>query len=86
MRILILNSGSSSIKYTLFEDNQAVKSDLIERVENHEHTIHGVLDTIGTIDAVGHRVVHGAEEYHESVLIDEKVIETIEKLIYLAPL
>ncbi|HEX5624054.1 MAG TPA: acetate kinase, partial [Sulfuricurvum sp.] len=46
----------------------------------------GVLDTIGTIDAVGHRVVHGAEEYHESVLIDEKVIETIEKLIYLAPL
>jgi len=86
MKILVLNSGSSSIKYTLFHSLKPIKNGLIERVENYENTLSEILSTVGAIDAVGHRVVHGGERYKESVLIDEGVIEAIENLIPLAPL
>ena len=45
-----------------------------------------IIESLEDIEAVGHRVVAGGEAYHESVVIDEKVIETIEKLSELAPL
>ncbi|MBD1995971.1 acetate kinase [Leptolyngbya sp. FACHB-541] len=37
------------------------------------------------IDVVGHRVVHGGQEYQQSVLIDKPVKEAIARLISLAP-
>ncbi len=43
----------------------------------------GLLDRV---TAVGHRVVHGGEEFHASVLIDDKVIAAIERCSPLAPL
>ncbi len=86
MKILVLNSGSSSIKYTLFHSQIAVKNGLFERVQNYEDVLANILAEIGTIDAVGHRVVHGGEHYQQSVLIDASVIKTIEELIPLAPL
>ena len=46
----------------------------------------GLLKSIDEISGVGHRVVHGGEEYSSSVEIDRKVIEAIEKNIELAPL
>ena len=46
----------------------------------------GVLESLSDITAVGHRVVHGGEAYSDSVLIDDKAIETIDKLSALAPL
>lgn len=46
----------------------------------------GIVKEIGEITGVGHRVVHGGEEYAESVVIDDKVIEAIDKNIELAPL
>lgn len=86
MKILVINSGSSSIKYTLFHALIPIQNGLVERVENYESTLSKILTSIGSIDAVGHRVVHGGEIYKESVLIDESVIQTIENLIPLAPL
>ena len=86
MKILVLNSGSSSIKYTLFSSLLPIKSGLIERVENYEKSLSEILESIGNIDAVGHRVVHGGEMYKTSVLIDASVTEAIENLIPLAPL
>ena len=41
---------------------------------------------LGDIQAVGHRVVHGGELFHESVLVDDKVMAGIEECIDLAPL
>lgn len=41
---------------------------------------------LGNVTAVGHRVVHGGEEFHQSVLIDDKVIAAIERCNSLAPL
>ncbi len=45
-----------------------------------------VIDSVNDIDAIGHRAVHGGEEFASSVLVTPKVIETMKKLIPLAPL
>ena len=46
----------------------------------------GALTDTRELDGIGHRVVHGGEEFREPTLIDEKVIDTIRRLIPLAPL
>jgi len=46
----------------------------------------GVIDDLKKISAVGHRVVHGGEEFKKSVIITDKTIETFKKLFSLAPL
>lgn len=122
MKILVLNSGSSSVKYQLFDMEQetVVAKGLVERIGLEEaflhhqpngkeklsfqrdipdHSVaikmvldalvskeHGVLGSIEEIDAVGHRLVHGGSEFARSVLIDDKVIETVKRLYDLAPL
>jgi len=45
-----------------------------------------VIGSINDIDAIGHRAVHGGEEFASSVMVSDKVIETMKKLIPLAPL
>jgi len=45
-----------------------------------------VIDSINDIEAIGHRVVHGGEEFTSSTLITPEIIETMKKLIPLAPL
>jgi len=45
-----------------------------------------VIDSINDIDAIGHRAVHGGEEFSGSVLVTDRVIETMKRLIPLAPL
>lgn len=45
-----------------------------------------VLDSMDSISAVGHRVVHGGDKFASSVLIDDVVIKTIEDVQHLAPL
>jgi acetate kinase len=86
MKILVLNSGSSSIKYKLFDNLKEVKSGIFEEVKDYHSNIEKILKEIGEIDAVAHRVVHGGERFIESVLITDEVIEDIKKLIPLAPL
>lgn len=46
----------------------------------------GIIHSFDEIDGVGHRVVHGGEEFTDSVMINERVLETIEKISELAPL
>ena len=95
MIILVLNSGSSSIKYKLFDisDNSEKLLDkgLVERIglkiPSHKEALEGILNKVGSkIDAVGHRVVHGGDRFSKSVLIDEDVIKAIEDFTELAPL
>ncbi len=45
-----------------------------------------VINSINDIEAIGHRAVHGGEEFASSVMVTEKVIETMKRLIPLAPL
>ncbi len=122
MNILVLNSGSSSIKYQFIDTNnkEALAQGQIERIgmssavlthtpkgkekikivgEILDHTIaieyvlavllspnHGVIKDKSEIDAVGHRVVHGGEDFSGSVLITNKVMEVLKENIELAPL
>lgn len=90
MRVLVLNCGSSSIKYQLIEveSGTKIRAGIIEEVADHVAALHGlVTDLTGeTVDAVGHRVVHGGEEFSTPVLIDDAVVEVLRSLIPLAPL
>jgi len=122
MKILVINAGSSSLKYQLYDmtDESVMAKGLVERIgmdssilthkptgkeevtevsDILEHTtairkvldkltdkVHGVLESIDEIDAVGHRVVHGGEAFKSSALITGEVKSEIRRLFDLAPL
>jgi len=122
MKILVLNCGSSSIKFQLFqmEKEEVIAKGLVEKIgsseailtfspqgkdkivqtreiQNHEkalnivfntlmHPQHGVINSKSEIDGIGHRLVHGGEEFTESVLITDEVKEGVRRCIQFAPL
>ena len=125
MIILVLNCGSSSLKYQLLDMKNEEVYDLLakglverigmevgcikhqatgkEKLEKEmpieDHTVgikavldalldkeYGVLSTLEDIEAVGHRVVHGAEEFVCSQLITDAVVAQLEKCSVFAPL
>ena len=95
MKILVLNSGSSSIKYKVFniskDGERLLDKGLVERigekVPGHKDALEIILKKISAkIEAVGHRVVHGGDRFKESVLIDDKVVKAIKDFSELAPL
>ena len=122
MKVLVLNCGSSSVKFRLFQTDkdELLAGGLIERIgspnagfvyrpvgkkeiketkaiKDYEQAIDliiktlchpefGKLGDIQEIDALGHRVVHGGEEFTESVLISEAVLQRIKECVRLAPL
>src|SRR3989339_328316 len=121
MKVLVINAGSSSIKYQLFEmpAEKVVAKGVLERIGEEKsklsHSFNGseykveqkitdhaagmklIIDTltdsktgvikdVSEITAVGHRVVHGGEQFTDSTVIDEKVVASIEKFADLAPL
>jgi acetate kinase len=96
-RILVLNAGSSSLKYEVID--LAVPEErvggIVERigeqgsgVPDHAAAARTVLDSLGDArpDAVGHRIVHGGTRFVEPTLIDDDVEAAVEALIDLAPL
>jgi acetate kinase len=64
--------------------NHTIALDLI--IKTLTDPEHGVLEDIGQISAVGHRVVHGGENFTRSVMIDAEVIEAVKSVQHLAPL
>lgn len=96
MNILVLNTGSSSVKWQVRSepDGARLGQGLVERIgdggpADHAAAIGEVLDAVPAdvdIDAVGHRVVHGGERFAEPVLIDDAVLTVINELSPLAPL
>ncbi|MFL0267506.1 acetate kinase [Candidatus Clostridium radicumherbarum] len=122
MKILVINCGSSSLKYQLInmENEACIAQGLVERIGNegsvltqkvdgrekyivkqnlkdHKDAIglvlntlvdktNGVIKNVDEISAVGHRVVHGGEQYNSSVLIDGNVMKALEECSKLAPL
>ncbi len=93
--ILVINSGSSSIKYQLFlmPGERILDKGSINRIgepgskiRSHQEALATILNSVSDIDAVGHRVVHGAERFQESILINNSVIKKIKDCCRLAPL
>jgi acetate kinase len=91
-RVLVLNCGSSSIKYRLFDGPSTAVKGLIEEiggpVAGFETALQRIMATVdlGGLAAVGHRVVHGGSAFSAPTIIDDEVVETIESLVPLAPL
>ena len=87
--ILILNIGSSSIKYDVFQGEKTVLKGYLERVEDYSAGIRKIIKEIDKIDikidAVGHRVVHGGR-HSEPAKINAKKIRELERISELAPL
>jgi acetate kinase len=111
MKILVINCGSSSIKYQFIslDDNRILAKGIVEKIgmkgsflkhekesgekvmfkgEILDHKIgieyilgvlssekHGCIKNLDEINAVGHRVVHGGEQFSQSVLITDEVID-----------
>jgi acetate kinase len=121
MLILVINCGSSSVKYDLFDavKERSLCRGAVERIgekdssithssrgqsvnkrsycPNHRKAIeiiwsflgdpgHGVLSDISDVAGIGHRVVHGGEEFSSTTLVDDNVIRIIERFSDLAPL
>jgi acetate kinase len=125
MKILVLNCGSSSVKYQLFDlDDRAetvLASGIVEEVgmgspslthkrpgkdkvehmglavKDHKDAIQlvlhmlvdsevGVLGSVQELEAVGHRVVHGGEQFASSVRITTRVMEALYANVPVAPL
>ena len=90
MAVLVLNSGSSSVKYQLIDatDGTRLAGGLVEEVDDHEQALTEVIGQLGDapVDAIGHRVVHGGERFVAPTLIDDSVVDAIESLVPLAPL
>jgi acetate kinase len=122
MKILVINSGSSSIKYRFFNTrfSYPLCKGIVERIGSHDSAIvhhkkdarpieqkiiatdhykameyifailtsqeQGVVRSYKDISGVGHRVVHGAEDFTQPTIIDNKVIKVIDRLSDLAPL
>lgn len=122
MKILVINCGSSSLKYQLIDmkTEELMAKGLVERIgidgsrikhetigkekktietpmQDHKRALelvmesltneeYGAIKSLDEIDAVGHRVVHGGEDFAQSVIIDEKVLKGIEDNVEIAPL
>jgi acetate kinase len=102
MEVLVINSGSSSLKLTLFKKAGKLlkKADiLVDRIgidsKNHTEALTKSLDLlkkkkiikdIKQISVIGHRVVHGGEKYKEPTKITSQVIKDIKSFSKLAPL
>jgi acetate kinase len=89
MKILALNSGSSSIKYKLFDAQnnfQLLKQGLAERISDHYQAMRTLFREQRNlaIDAVGHRIVHGGETFKGPTLITPAVLQDIKELAQFA--
>jgi acetate kinase len=95
MSVLTLNCGSSSVKYSVYDEEQKkfVSRGVIERVggpdcPDHTVAVERVLKTVSkeNIRAVGHRVVHGGEKFKKSARVTPELIRAVEEVAELAPL
>ena len=122
MKVLVVNAGSSSLKYQLFDTatSAVLAKGLCERIgidgsrivhktvgkdeyvketplKDHAAATQLVVDTmldstvgcltsVSEIEAIGHRVVHGGAYFTESVLVNDEVMEILDKCVSYAPL
>lgn len=94
LRVLVINAGSSSIKFQVVDTDtgRAIAQGARERVgvegRTHAEAVkEAIAEVDGTgVEAVGHRVVHGGDLFTDAVLIDADVEVSIRTCIPLAPL
>ena len=89
MRVLVVNTGSSSLKLRLLEPTGRLHGGTeLERWSGADDVdpIERFLATAGQVDVVGHRVVHGGARFRSQVLLDDEIVTALKDLTDLAPL
>ena len=119
MKILTVNAGSSSLKFTLFEmpEEKVIASGLFEKIglngssytikyngekitqeyDLKDHAVAvkklmnelislGIINSLDEIEGVGHRILHGAQEFSEPTVLNMDVVQAISKYNELGPL
>jgi acetate kinase len=91
MSILVLNAGSSTLKYALYGDKDPAQRGKLEHDGSLDDFCRGLSELLATlgqpgIKAVGHRVVHGGKDYAAPIRLDGRHIEALRRLVPLAPL
>lgn len=119
MKILSVNAGSSSLKFTLIElpEEKTIASGLFEKIgiegsmytikyngekikkeaelKDHSYAVKilmdellnmGIISSLNEIEGVGHRILHGGQEFTESLVLTDEIIERISKYNELGPL
>ncbi len=87
-----IGEGRSTVRLDLFGEQASLNG--IPSVSNHSEALRKIFEILrnyrevdlASIDAVGHRVVHGAKFFNGPVVVDEQVMASLEKLNDLAPL
>jgi acetate kinase len=88
VRVLVVNTGSSSLKLSILRDGHVETAATVQRWEGSGHLepVQSFLDGVERVDAVGHRVVHGGPRYREPARIDGELIDYLDSIRDLAPL
>jgi len=88
VRVLVVNAGSSSLKLSVLDDETVVASESLPTPSGvaEEEAARRAIEGFGAVDAVGHRIVHGGDEFVEPVRVDERVLRRLDALTDLAPL
>ena len=91
MQILVINAGSSSVKFSVFEGQEQLFKSSLDKLEDIPAAVEQIPDILranGFVNpqAVAHRVAHGGNLFKDARLIDDAVISSIEVNIPLAPL
>jgi acetate kinase len=89
MRVLVVNAGSSSLKLTLLDgdDHVVAAREVDAQGDLDEAALHDALSAgLDAADVVGHRIVHGGEQFVAAVRIDAEVEAAVRALTDLAPL
>ncbi len=89
-RVLVLNTGSSSVKWTVLAADKTVLAGRSEPWAAEDSAaradqLRAALERAPTFDVAGHRVVHGGTRFREAVVIDESVREELAGLSALDP-
>ncbi len=89
-RVLVLNTGSTSVKWTVLAADKTVLAGgsepwAAEDSAARADQLRAALKRASAFDAAGHRVVHGGTRFREAVVIDESVREELAGLSDLDP-
>jgi len=89
MRVLVINAGSSSIKIRLLDHDDTLLHEVdldADRGQPQAGAVAAAIKSIGSVDAIGHRVVHGGTSFTGPVVVDTAVLAELDQLVALAPL
>jgi acetate kinase len=97
MRILVINVGSTSLKYAILDPDSQIRNEhgIFDRIGQPDGDAANAIDAVEKLfrrlanspfDAIGYRVVHGGDFFQQPSLVNRSNLKLLGKLDQLAPL